>query len=517
MESGSLSRMDKATSLMIKISQFTANSRIWYRVGLVLFGLAWVFLSSTLCGCGAMNGHLMNRSGKRYFDKGNYEFARYEFERALMDDPYNANYAYNVARTMELDGEYGDAEGMYQHALTLNPNHLPSYHALGGMLRQQGRVDEARELLVAWSETQPYSAEAQFSAAHLYHQEGNFPAAQRAYQQGLRDLPPSPQQQMLANPYHPDAQAILFGSPTMPSRRFPYHTAPSLQMSNTMPVNDPSMWGGPVVPHRSLSSNQMMPSMHPGGQEWMPMQQPTPVPQQQQFMPPVLPGSTPQGMPTLPAPTSYHGPQARPLRDFLSQIFQPQPGYGTPQGYGQQAGYPVAQGVAAYTGPGYASHGVQETAMQTAWEMNGIPDTHSAAYASSAELPTSYSMHPYAPGHPSGMPMPTQQFAGTSGHQSVYNGNPPVEYMSQHGEMPTHPGYPGAFSMQSQMSTPGMYSSGMVAPSAVSGMPAPGQPTYHDVMSQPQHFQQFPPQQTVQGGPFQNISSSTVVPAVQAF
>lgn len=346
MHTGYMSQADESGNVHQSNRTRPASGWLLYRFGLLIFGLLWVFLSSTLCGCGSMNGYVMNRSGRKYFDKGNYEYARYEFERALMDDPHNANYAYNVARAMEKEGEYTNAEQMYQHALTLNPNHLPSYHALASMLREQGRTAESRDLLVAWADTQPYSADAQMTAAQMYQQDGNPAAAQQHYQQAMRDMPSGrPRRRRMAQNYYPQpAPQMAMQNPQMGhySPRFPYSTAPSLQMASTMPQNDFTMMGGPVVAPRTMASTPVFqqpmmqgipsdPAMSPG------MEVPTP----QQYQTPMMNGAEPQLLPELPAPTSSTGPQAYGSQQFVYQ--QPQ----MPEGAfpGQYTQYPTTQQV----------------------------------------------------------------------------------------------------------------------------------------------------------------------------
>lgn len=326
MATGYVSKMGKSGNFNHSFNHseipLTMLGWILYRFGLVIFGLLWVFLSSTLCGCGTINGYAMNRSGKRYFDKGNYEYARYEFERALMDDPHNANYAFNVARAMEREGEYENAEMMYQHALTLNPNHLPSYHSLASILREQGRVDESRELLVAWAETQPYSFDAQRSAANLYQQEGNYVAAQRHYEQAMRDLPqgrPSGRQFQPAFGPIPQQQMVMQNGPQVNhSPRYPHSTAPSLQMATTMPQTDFTMMGGPVVAPRTVASmpvyQQSFPT-RPAEPTWSPSPgMPTPQP----YLQPGASGGEPQLLPELPAPNSQYSPQTSAPQEFVS-------------------------------------------------------------------------------------------------------------------------------------------------------------------------------------------------------
>src|SRR5690606_28611905 len=127
-----------------------------YHAGLVLGGIIWVCVASTLCGCAQSNAWVSNQSGQWAFNQGNYTAARHEFERALADDPYNPSYAYNVARAMEKQGETQHSERMYQHALTIDPTHQPSYHRLSELLIDQGREGDAHLLVQAWADTQPY-------------------------------------------------------------------------------------------------------------------------------------------------------------------------------------------------------------------------------------------------------------------------------------------------------------------------------------------------------------------------
>lgn len=351
METGYLSKMDKSGLVDNSSLPVSFLGRVAYRFGLVIFGLLWVFLSSTLCGCGAMNGYVMNRSGKRYYDKGNYEYARYEFERALMDDPHNANYAFNVARSMEREGEYDNAEMMFQHALTLEPDHLPSYHSLASMLRAQGRTDEAQDLLVAWADTQPYSYEAQQSAANLYQQQGDMASAQRYSAQAMRNMPGGgtggnrltrrnrmlhasaqrsrqvygPQPMHMSGQYPQSHMIMQGGQPGMYSPRYPHGTAPSLQMATTMPQNDPTMMGGPVVPDRTMASAPVYQQSFPQMQS-QPTLTPTPaVPTPMQYQGPTLPNAEPQLLPELPAPTSHMAPQAYGTQQFVSSDIQQMP------------------------------------------------------------------------------------------------------------------------------------------------------------------------------------------------
>ncbi len=158
---------------------------------LAVLGLSWICFASTLCGCNSVNGYVMNESGKAYYRRGDYTAARHEFERALMDSPENANYAHNVAAAMQQQGDVMAAEKMYQHALVIDPGHQQSYEGLAHLLYNNDRTGEAEQLLMAWSETQPYDEAASLSLARMQENMGNGEAADMAYHRALAANPTS--------------------------------------------------------------------------------------------------------------------------------------------------------------------------------------------------------------------------------------------------------------------------------------------------------------------------------------
>lgn len=244
-----------------------------YRAGLVAVGLVWICIATTLCGCSAANGWAKNQYGRRQYNHGNYAAARAEFERALLDDPYNATYAYNVGKAMEKEGDISGAEKMYQHALTLDPSHQPAYHGLSELLASQGRENEAFALLTAWSQTQPYSAASHVELANLYRKTGNLAAAEqelntalqirprfrqalnersRLYQiTGRPDPRPAPYSALALTP--PASQmATLPNSNVVAATP---ETSPALNMAATMPQKDPTLMNGVI--QASYSNPQM--------------------------------------------------------------------------------------------------------------------------------------------------------------------------------------------------------------------------------------------------------------------
>ena len=162
---------------------------------LLLFAVA---TSLVFSGCNQSNAFMMNESGKSLYSQGQFTAARREFERALIDNPDNPDYAFNVASAMRKQGDLIGAERMYRHALSLDPRHQPAHHGIAAMLVDQGRVAEADSHLREWADTQPYLPEAHIENAWLRQDMGDLPAAEQSLHRALQ-----------ANPSHPVALAQL--------------------------------------------------------------------------------------------------------------------------------------------------------------------------------------------------------------------------------------------------------------------------------------------------------------------
>jgi Tfp pilus assembly protein PilF len=156
---------------------------------LLILGLAGL---PGLTGCNQTSGFVMNESGKGYYAQGNYTAARRDFERALMDAPQNANYAFNLASAMRRQGDLIGAERMFQHAVMLDPRHQPAHHEFASLLREQGRVAEAEAHLQEWAATQPYVPEAHIEQAWLKREQGDLLAAEQSLRDALQHQPDHP-------------------------------------------------------------------------------------------------------------------------------------------------------------------------------------------------------------------------------------------------------------------------------------------------------------------------------------
>jgi Flp pilus assembly protein TadD len=259
-----------------------------YRCGLVLSGITWICLASTLCGCAPLSGWVMNSSGRGYYRYGHYSAARFEFERALMDQPCNPNYAHNLAKALTKEGNLARAEQVYQHALRIDPAHQPSYSGLSELLMLQGRHADATQLLTAWADTQPYNPAAQMELARLYRQTGNFTSAEQRLFQAYHLSPYDPyvteqlgalyqqtgrpqqaamlyHQSLAVNPFQADVAARLSSlTPRQPpspmfmaqSAPVPYYQSPGIHQGMTF-GGQPAAYMPPSMPHGPVPAGQM--------------------------------------------------------------------------------------------------------------------------------------------------------------------------------------------------------------------------------------------------------------------
>ncbi len=152
-------------------------------LGCCAFAAAW------LAGCNTMHGNMNNQTGMRLYQSGNYTAARSEFQRAVADEPWNADYQHNLAAAQKRDGEIEAAERSYRKALAIDQSHQPTYHGLATLLREEGRTAEARELVTGWLGAQPYSSEPYVEMAWIEREQGNLPQAESYLRQALRVKP----------------------------------------------------------------------------------------------------------------------------------------------------------------------------------------------------------------------------------------------------------------------------------------------------------------------------------------
>ncbi len=162
------------------------------QIGIAPAGMLCAAIVAACAGCNAMNGHLNNQMGAFFYKQGNYSLARDEFQRAVANDPYNADYMHNLGAALKHQGDVANAERIYRNAVAADPSHQPSYHALAMLLKEQGRTNEATDLLQTWVDTQPYSSEPYIEMAWLKREMGDVGGSEQLLLSALRAKPNDP-------------------------------------------------------------------------------------------------------------------------------------------------------------------------------------------------------------------------------------------------------------------------------------------------------------------------------------
>jgi Tfp pilus assembly protein PilF len=137
-------------------------------------------------GCNSMNGRMMNQSGRQYYQRGNYAMAVAEFQRAIADDPDNADHIANLAAALRKQGDVMGSERAYRRALDVEPAHQPSYHGLANLMNEQGRSGEAMALMEMWVSTQPYSTASHVELAWIKRQNNDLRGAEASLRKALQ-------------------------------------------------------------------------------------------------------------------------------------------------------------------------------------------------------------------------------------------------------------------------------------------------------------------------------------------
>ncbi|HUG91917.1 MAG TPA: tetratricopeptide repeat protein [Planctomycetaceae bacterium] len=149
-------------------------------------------LVTTLAGCNLMSSRTSNEFGRIQYQRGNYTAARWDFQRAVLEDPDNADSWHNLATTIKKQGDLAGAELAYRRALTANPSHQPSYHGLAELLAVQGRHGEALALLGGWANTETYTAKPLIEMAWFQQSIGDVATAERTLHHALKVQPGHP-------------------------------------------------------------------------------------------------------------------------------------------------------------------------------------------------------------------------------------------------------------------------------------------------------------------------------------
>jgi len=161
---------------------------------------AWVALIVGLClataGCGGFAAQGMNADGVQLFEQGQYQQAIEQFDRAIINDPNNADSYYNLAAVYHRLGtqnksqsDLDQAEHYYNMCRDRDPNHRECYRGLAVLFVEQNRKDEAFQLIREWADRNPVSPEPKVELARLYEEFGNRKAAKEHLLEALASDP----------------------------------------------------------------------------------------------------------------------------------------------------------------------------------------------------------------------------------------------------------------------------------------------------------------------------------------
>lgn len=156
-----------------------------------LAGLAAVLLG----GC-SVASHAQNAQGVSLYQQGRYQEAVQNFERAIANNPQNADGYYNLAATYHKLGlvshnenELKQAENLYNQCLDRDENNRDCYRGLAVLLAEEGRSDEAFHLLEGWSSKNPSSATPKVELARLSEEFGRYDVAKAHLEDALQSDP----------------------------------------------------------------------------------------------------------------------------------------------------------------------------------------------------------------------------------------------------------------------------------------------------------------------------------------
>lgn len=117
--------------------------------------------------------------------QGRHDEARGQLETALELDPTNADAHFGLAKMAEFLGRPREAESHYQQAIELRPE--PIYHdAIGSLVYDSGRYDEAEEAFLASLSLAPNNVYALRNLSAIYYAQGRMDEAAAKLQLALK-------------------------------------------------------------------------------------------------------------------------------------------------------------------------------------------------------------------------------------------------------------------------------------------------------------------------------------------
>jgi tetratricopeptide (TPR) repeat protein len=127
--------------------------------------------------------------GSAYFEEGQYELARAEFERAVEADPADPGARINLGLTLAILGDGAQARRALEEALRLESDNVTAHYNLGTLLAKQGEDRPAVEHLEAALRVNPDLLEARLNLGNALRRLGQFEAALGHYRQVVEGDP----------------------------------------------------------------------------------------------------------------------------------------------------------------------------------------------------------------------------------------------------------------------------------------------------------------------------------------
>jgi len=124
-----------------------------------------------------------------YYDCYRYPEAIAEFETVARVEPQIDRVPFLVGNCYMALGELEKAQEFYRKAIAMNVKDPAYQAALGKMLRMQGHIDEANQVLEEELRLAPADSESRYHLALCYEAKGNFAEAQRLLEQVVSQKP----------------------------------------------------------------------------------------------------------------------------------------------------------------------------------------------------------------------------------------------------------------------------------------------------------------------------------------
>jgi tetratricopeptide (TPR) repeat protein len=144
-----------------------------------------------LTGCGVIS-HAQNAEGVSMYQHAEFQGALERFHQSLATNPNNPDAYYNLGATYHRLGrlhnqksDIQQAESYYHQCLDRDPNHQDCYRGLAVLLVEDGRTQEAFQLVQNWEQRYPSASSPKIELARLYDESGNKDAARQQLQDAL--------------------------------------------------------------------------------------------------------------------------------------------------------------------------------------------------------------------------------------------------------------------------------------------------------------------------------------------